>query len=141
VSEAPHDTTEQALARARRHGLAAAAEAAAAVQALLDAALLAGEDTAQGGLAALREALEGLRRRLDSDGGFDGGAIFNRLTATLDEEIRRWERKSREDESGRAVLRALLALRELLWELRSRRESRRADSPPPMRPQRVPVED
>lgn len=141
MSEAPHDTAEQALARARRHGLAAAAEAAAAVQALLDAALLAGEDTAQGGLAALREALEALRRRLDADGGFDAGAIFNRLTATLDEEIRRWERKSREDESGRSVLRALLALRELLWELRSRREAKRSDPPAPLRPQRVPVED
>jgi len=140
VSEAPHDTTEQALARARRHGLAAAAEAAAAVQALLDAALLAGEDTAQGGLAALREALEGLRRRLDADGGFDAAAIFQRLASTLDEEIHRWEHKSREDDGGRAVLRALLALRELLWELRSRRESRRSE-PAPMRPQRVPVED
>ena len=57
------------------------------------------------------------------------------LAEALDLEIERWERRAREDPDARAVLRAFLGVRELLWELGIRPQPKRgaadeAQSPP-----------
>ena len=118
----PADVAE-ALARARKHGQRAAAETAAALRALLDAAALAatgepGERTALGPLAA---GLEQLQQWIDPESARDGGAMLAALHDALDQEIARWEERSRSDPDARAVLRAFLGVREVLWEVGVRR--------------------
>ena len=112
----------EALAEARAHARRAAAEAAAALRALLDAATLAarGEDAAAGRLAPLAEALDQLSAWLSPEQDSDADAVLRALADGLDAEIARWEAKSREDPEARSVLRAFLAVREVLWELGSR---------------------
>ncbi len=50
----------------------------------------------------------------------------------LDDEIGRWETRGRDDPEARAVLRAFLGVREILWEfgLRPSRAERRESGPP-----------
>jgi hypothetical protein len=113
----------EALERARRHARAALAEALAAARALLDAAALGvggvrAEDHGVLSLAAtaLDRAAEGLGGH-----GDDGRALATALATALDAEIARWELRAGDDPEARAVLRAFLGLRELLWELGFRR--------------------
>jgi hypothetical protein len=112
----------EALAEARAHARRAAAEAAAALRALLDAATLAarGEAAAAGRLAPLAEALDQLSAWLSPEQESDADAVLRALAGGLDAEIARWEAKSREDPEARSVLRAFLAVREVLWELGTR---------------------
>jgi len=112
----PADLAE-ALARARQHTRAAASEAAAALRALLDAlALVAqGRPAEAGWLGSLASPLDQLRHWLDDGSG--GEPVLDALRQALDEEIRRWEERSREDPEARSVLRAFLAVREVLWEI------------------------
>ena len=118
----PPSSPAEALAEARAHARRAAAEAAAALRALLDAGTLAarGELAAAGRLAPLAEALERLSAWLSPEGESDADAVLRALADGLDAEIARWEAKSREDPEARSVLRAFLAVREVLWELGSR---------------------
>jgi hypothetical protein len=118
----PPSSPAEALAEARVHARRAAAEAAAALRALLDAATLAarGEDAAAGRLAPLAEALDQLGAWLSPEQESDADAVLRALADGLDAEIARWEAKSREDPEARSVLRAFLAVREVLWELGSR---------------------
>jgi hypothetical protein len=118
----PPTTPAEALAEARAHARRAAAEAAVALRALLDAATLAarGEPAAAGRLAPLAEALEHAAAWLHPEGDRDADAVLRVLADGLDAEIARWEAKSREDPEARSVLRAFLAVREVLWELGSR---------------------
>ncbi len=136
--EGPND----ALARAREHGLAAAAEAVAAIHALLDAAALA----ASGEPSKLHPVLGPLARLLGDvemrlENHEPGARVVDTISEALDVEIGRWEERAQDDPEARAVLRAFLGLRELLWEFGVRRRSsdpgagRRGD-----RVQRVPVE-
>ena len=130
-------TAQEALAEARRHGRAAAAEAAAALRALLDAAALGStgrlsEDVR--GLQAIGAALDDVHRWLE--GGETNTAIVRALAEALETEIRRWEARSADDEEARAVLRAFLGLRELLWELGVRAETP-APKPSPHRSPRT----
>jgi hypothetical protein len=118
----PPDTAAEALAQARLHARRAAAEGAAALRALLDAATLAarGEPAAAGRLAPLAEALEHVGAWLDPEAERSGDAVLRALSDGLDAEIARWEAKSREDPEARSVLRAFLAVREVLFEMSSR---------------------
>jgi hypothetical protein len=125
---------EEALGLARQHGRAAAAEATAAVRALLDAAALGSTGKLSGevrGLHAVDAMLDDLHRWLE--GGQASTAVVVALADALEAEIRRWEARSAKDEEARAVLRAFLGLRELLWELgvrASAHEPEASDAPP-----------
>jgi hypothetical protein len=118
----PPSTAAEALAEARRHGQRAAAECALALRALLDAATLAarGEPASSGRLAPLAEALERASAWLGEEGDRSGDAVLRALADGLDAEIARWEAKSREDPEARSVLRAFLAVREVLFEMSTR---------------------
>lgn len=147
-------TAQEALARARRHARAAAAEALAALRALLDAATLStsGEGAANHRLLAPAAALlEDLMRGLDPRGAGADAQLLGAVADALDEEVARWEARARDDADARAVLRTLLGLREILWELgvrpktpppgpRSPRPGAPQARPAPRRVQRVQVD-
>jgi hypothetical protein len=128
-------SVSEALARARWHVRAAIAEALLALRALLDALSCA----THGGPAGARQVLTRAAASLDmlSDALASGDriaepALVHALADALDAEIVRWETRARDDEEARAVLRAFLGLRELLWELGvrpARGERSRAASP------------
>jgi len=122
TERAPPTSPAEALAEARQHAQRAAAESAAALRALLDAAALAttGEPAAAGRLAPLAEALERVATWLQPDGDETGDAVLRALADGLDAEIARWEARSREDPEARSVLRAFLAVREVLFEMSTR---------------------
>jgi len=120
----PPRAVGEALARARTHARLAAAEALAAVRALLDAASLAAAGAPSDevrGLATLSRHLDELDAGL-REGSSGADALIAALAGALDAEIARWESRSAEDPEARAVLRAFLGLRELLWELGVRAE-------------------
>lgn len=127
----PPSTPAEALAEARLHARRAVAEGAAALRALLDAAMLAarGAPASDGRLAPLAEALERIAAWLDPESGQSGEAVLRALAEGLDAEIARWEAKSREDPEARSVLRAFLAVREVLFEMGTRFAPRREAAP------------
>ncbi len=137
-------TVQEALARARRHARASLAEAVAAARALLDAAALAATgmpSDEQRRLSGLAATLDALAAQIAPDGAGDGTPLLAAVYEALDDEIERWEERSRDDADARPVLRAFLGLREILWEL----GVRPTQGPPPepsrgARVQRVPVE-
>lgn len=147
-AELPPTSVEEALQRARDHAQRSAAELAAALSALLDAGALfaAGSVAADTPLGPLQHGLAELRRRIEPDSVRDGASLLRSVAAALDAEIERWEERSQTDPDGRAVLRAFLGVRELLWELGVRREAEppeQADPPheeAPPRVQRVAVQ-
>jgi len=117
-------SVEEALARAAGHARAALAETLSAVRALLDAASLAasGEPAeARRLLGPLSRTLESLAADLDGAGRDGSLAVLSAVAEALEAEIERWERRARDDADARAVLRAFLGLRELLWEFGVRR--------------------
>jgi hypothetical protein len=122
AADAEAETAREALARAARHARNAGAEATRAVRALLDAVSLI-----QGGVSAESHAvLSRAAAWLDALAGGLGGeaedaALTRALADALDAEIQRWEERAGDDPDARAVLRAFLGLRELLWELGVRR--------------------
>jgi hypothetical protein len=146
------ESVQGALARAGRHARSAAAEAILAARALLDAAALlqrgAPAETSPA-LAQIAVWLERLAAGIAPDGAADAD-LTRALAEALDAEISRWEERARDDADARAVLRAFLGVRELLWELGVRpAPAGSADEPsaPPRRPrsrgrrvQRVPVQ-
>ena len=120
---APADLAE-ALSRARQHARSAASEAVSAVHALLDAAALATSglpSDASRLLAPLAQLLESLAQGLAPDADAMSAPLLAALADALDAEIARWEARGRDDAEARAVLRAFLGVRELLWELGLRR--------------------
>lgn len=111
-------SVEAALARAGHHARNAAAETLEALRALLDAiAILVGGAPAESNpvLSGAAEWLERLAGELAS--GPRDAALTRALSDALDAEISRWEDRARSDPDARAVLRAFLGVRELLWEL------------------------
>jgi hypothetical protein len=136
----PPSSPAEALAEARAHARRAAAEAAAALRALLDAAALAarGEAAAAGRLAPLAETLDQLSAWLSPEQESDADAVLRALADGLDAEIARWEAKSREDPEARSVLRAFLAVREVLWELGSRFSATTSEQRPAAPPDDTP---
>jgi hypothetical protein len=126
---APADVAE-ALARARMHARSAASEAVLAAHALLDAAALAASglpSDASRLLAPLAQLLDGLAQALAPDAETVSAPLLAALAEALDAEIARWEARARDDAEARAVLRAFLGVRELLWELGLRRRERGPD--------------
>jgi len=114
----PPESVEEALGRARRHARRAVAEALAAARALLDAlslALAGRPSDEQRVLGLVARGLDELGAALGSSAG--EGSLLDTLAAALDAEIARWEERARSDRDARAVLRAWLGLREILWEL------------------------
>ncbi len=115
----PPQTADEALARAREHGQAAVAESLRALQALLDAATLATGGKPAAGHPVLGQAarvLEGLAAELSPGDREARESLLATVATALDLEVSRWEQRAAQDSDARAVLRAFLGLRELLWE-------------------------
>ncbi len=138
----PPESVEEALQRVRLHGRNAAAEARCAARAALDAAALAtrGEAaTTHPWLGRPARLLDELASELGG-GGAMADALLEAVAAALDVEIARWERRAREDPDARAVLRAFLGLREVLWEFGVRPGAERpaeAERPTRSRPRKA----
>jgi len=125
------ETAPEAVARAAQHARIALAETARALTALLDAASLAarGEPATAGRLLGpLSRTLDGLASQLDVAASGGAAGLLAAIAEALDAEIARWELRARDDADARAVLRAFLGLRELLWELGVRRPEERGDA-------------
>lgn len=135
----------EALGRAAAHARRALSEALAALAALIEAggrAALGPEAEKQEWLQPVLASLEGLRSSLEDADDRDARDLLASVHAAVDEQIRHWEGQSDQDPSARSVLRAFLALRELLWEFGARGPDE-ADSPAPgegRRFTRVPVD-
>jgi hypothetical protein len=65
---------------------------------------------------------------MNSDAGRDATALLDSISEALDTEIARWEERAGNDIEARAVLRAFIGLRELLWEFGVRRGSEGGES-------------
>lgn len=131
----PSRSVEEALERARRHGLAALAESADAARALLDAASLAtsgAPSDAHEWLSRASQWIDAAAGRARSGAGVPPMPWLDAVSDALDEEIERWETRSRQDPEARSVLRAFLGVREILWEfgLRARSEETGSASAP-----------
>ena len=132
--ETPPATVEEALERARVHGQRALGESIATVRALLDAASLAstGEPSRAHGIPRLLErGLGELEALLAAEASPDGTGLVDAVLEALDAEIARWEERSRDDPDARAVLRAFLGLREILWEFAKPGRTSKADEEKP----------
>lgn len=128
-------TVERALQSALGHARNALAEGILSARALLDAAsiMLTGhpaqldahsvKDASDPRLAlgAMARGLDDLARHVRSAEGPLPAPVLDAVLAALDTEIKRWEQRSTRDADARAVLRAFLGLREILWELGVRR--------------------
>ena len=133
-------SVQGALARAGRHARNAAAEGILAARALLDAVAILQAGTAaeaSPGLAQISRWLERVAAGVAPDGAGDAD-LTRALAEALDAEILRWEQRARDDADARAVLRAFLGVRELLWELGVRpapggRQEQPASPAPPRR--------
>lgn len=122
-------TAQEALGRARDHARRALAEALLAARSLLDAAALgiSGQPAERvPALARLVGLLEQTSRGLADDTSRLAGPIVESILDALDHEVRRWELRARDDAEARAVLRAFLGVREILWEFGLRREGEAA---------------
>jgi hypothetical protein len=127
----PPRSAQEALRLAGEHARRSAAEALAALRALLDAAALAATGAPSDqlrGLGALSRGLDDLGAALHAGSAPEG--LVAALAEALDAEIARWESRSGEDPDARAVLRAFLGLRELLWELGVRAAGGRGPAEP-----------
>ncbi len=122
-----------ALEYARFHALRAAAEALTALRYCLDAVCLAATGTACEDhtgwkqLAAWLDSLAAVAEQGDTPGVSDALATVAEALAL---EIHRWEQRAGSDPEARAVLRALLGLREILWELGVRGRNQSAAGTP-----------
>jgi hypothetical protein len=136
ASPPPRDAQE-ALDRARRHALGALAELTAALHALADAASLATTGAASDAHPPLARAiawLDAVSEQARSSAGRPGAAWADAVADAIDDEIERWEERSRHDPEARAVLRAFLGVREILWEFGLR--PRESTAPPRAREER-----
>ena len=134
-------TVEEALTRARKHARTALAEAVLAARCVLDATSVGATGVPAEAHEPLRRAAQWLDRAAQAaSGGVDAEAArwLANVTEALDAEIARWEARSRVDPDARAVLRAFLSVRELLWEFGLRRGSEDAqrDAAAPTAPPR-----
>jgi hypothetical protein len=128
--EASSESSKEALERARRHARHALAEALATVHALLDATSLtiSGKPAKSHSLLSPVAAfLETISAQFDDGGGRESTALLHAIAAALDKEIARWEARAETDTDARAVLRAFLGLRELMWEFGVRRAATPSD--------------
>jgi len=128
-------SVEEALERARTHARAAAAEGIEVLRALLDVGSLATSGVPADShrvLARIATLLEDLAASLGGSTSNQDASLGRTLADAIDLEIARWEARAADDAEARAVLRAFLGLRELLWEIGvrpTRNESTRAGRP------------
>ena len=135
----PPVRVEEALRRSAQHARNAVAEALLAAQALLDAVALAttgraasASQTSESGrnrndvLGALADRIARVAQDLRGEEPDLPESWTRAVLEALDHEIERWETRSRNDPDARAVLRAFISLREILWEfgLRGSTEAR-----------------
>ena len=116
------ESVEEALHRAAHHARNAIAELVAATRSLLHAvSLVASSDATRPSptLASLARLLDELEAHIAAPTRDSSAAepLLIALSEALDVEIARWEKRAERDSDARAVLRAFLGLRELLWEL------------------------
>jgi hypothetical protein len=114
----------EALEAAATHASAAIAEGLLAGRCVLDAASLAATGVPAPAHATLRRVADWLDRaaRLALAGaGGERSRWLEDVADALAAEIARWEARSRGDPEARAVLRAFLGVREVLWEFGLRR--------------------
>jgi hypothetical protein len=145
----PAHTVREALSDAREHARLALVEALRALACLIEAAGLAAagpNGSELPGLGRARELLEAAARSLEEPTGSGAASLLEAVAEALDAEVARWEERARVDPEARAVLRAFLGLRELLWELGVRPRGSTRPTPDDARGggprvQRVPVED
>ena len=69
-----------------------------------------------------------LQRSQHGQAVHEAAALLRSIAEALDAEIARWETRAKTDPEARAVLRAFLGLRELLWEFGIRREPDASES-------------
>ena len=81
-------------------------------------------------VGVFRKLLEGLVADLQP-GTPGSDSLLSSFAEALDAEIDRWEKRSQKDPTARAVLRAFLGVRELLWEMgvRTHQERGRRQQP------------
>jgi hypothetical protein len=130
----PPRSADEALARARQHGLAALAESVLALRALVDAASLAATGAPSDAHATLSGAsawLDQIAEQMQAGAGSRGAPWLDAVARVLDAEIERWETRGREDPEARAVLRAFLGVREILWEFGLRPSPTERSEPEP----------
>jgi hypothetical protein len=133
-------SVEEALSNAAHHARNALAEGVAAARSLLDAgSLVATRDASAESptLASVARLLDELEAHLASPSRASSAAapILNALSEALEAEIARWEARAAHDADARAVLRAFIGLREVLWEVGVRSSgsagASAASDPPP----------
>jgi len=135
----PPRSADEALARARQHGLAALAESVQALRALVDAASLAATGAPSDAHASLSGAsawLDQIAEQMQAGAGRRGAPWLDAVARVLDAEIERWETRGRDDPEARAVLRAFLGVREILWEFGLRPGHAERSEPGPREPSR-----
>jgi uncharacterized protein with PhoU and TrkA domain len=127
---------EDALARSRQHARSALSESVSCLRALLEAASLASSGMPAEVHSLLRQLASALGQAADGLApDVDSNEVIGAVAAALDEEIMRWEVRAEADPDARAVLRAFLGVREILWELGIRRDrGTRARGPSVARP-------
>jgi hypothetical protein len=137
TKQSPPESVEQALREALDHARNAMAEGLLAGRSLIDAACLAifGEPArltpdaardasdARVAFAAMARGMDELAGKVRSTDPMTAAneTMMRTMLDALDAEIGRWERQSAHDADARAVLRAFLGLREILWEFGLRR--------------------
>lgn len=140
-------TVEEAITTAIVHARGALAEGLLAARALLEALSLAlfgepveldpnalrGGSDARLAIASIARGIDELALLVATAEHGHPEAVLSAVLEALDGEIARWEARSREDRDARAVLRAFLGLREILWEFGVRHsdsgDSDRSDTP------------
>lgn len=125
------ESVRRALERAVHHAQLALSESVASARALLDAASIGvsgGPAHDHPRLAEIDWALDRIAAALSGEAPSLRAAALSTLLAAIDGEVLRWEIRSRSDEDARAVLRAFLGLREILWEMGVRRSEAEPES-------------
>jgi hypothetical protein len=118
------ESVRRAIERAVGHAQLALSEGVASARALLDAASIGvsgGPAQDHPKLSEFAWALDRLAAALSGEAPSLRAAALSALLAAIDGEVLRWEIRSRTDDDARAVLRAFLGLREVLWEMGVRR--------------------
>jgi hypothetical protein len=124
-------SVRRALERAVQHAQLALSEGVASARALLDAASIGvsgapAQDHPR--LSELAWTLDRIAAGLSGEAPSLRAAALSTLLAAIDREVERWEIRSRSDQDARAVLRAFLGLREILWEMGVRRSEAESKS-------------
>lgn len=120
------ESMRQAFERAVHHAQLALSAAVASARALLDAASIGiSGDPARDhpSLAEFAWTLDQIAAALSGEAPSLRSTALSAMLETIDAEILRWEIRSRSDKDARAVLRAFLGLREILWEMGIRRSA------------------